>query len=156
MNEKAWLSATRPRVLLEFLGDRVSDRKGRLLAVACVRRHWSVLTDPRSRRAVEVAEEYAEGLCSEEELSEAHAAASQVRSGEAEAYIYAALAAAEAARLPQPGNAEGWARKAAGLRSERVFQCGLIRDLMGNPFRSRVERVRPSDRDGAWGGSSCI
>jgi hypothetical protein len=153
MNEKAWLTATRPWLLMDVLGTgtrgfggqekRLSARQSRLLAAACVRRVWSVLTDPRSRRAVEVAEEFADGLCSEDDLREAHAAASQVQRGATEFHNYAAQAAAEAVRFPEPVRADGWARAATRLRSERVFQCGLIRDLVGNPFRPVLSESVP-------------
>src|SRR5207247_305566 len=38
LDEKQWLEATDPAWMLEFLGDRASDRKRRLFACACARR----------------------------------------------------------------------------------------------------------------------
>jgi hypothetical protein len=47
--------------MLNFLTSRVADRRFRLFAVACYRRVWHLLTDERLRRAVDVAERYADG-----------------------------------------------------------------------------------------------
>ena len=46
--------------MLRFLGDKVSDRKLRLFAVVCCRRIWHLLSDKRSRSALENAEVLAE------------------------------------------------------------------------------------------------
>ena len=48
-----------------------TERKIRLLAVACCRRAWQLLPDDRSRRGVEATERYAEGRITEERLREA-------------------------------------------------------------------------------------
>jgi hypothetical protein len=63
MDENEWEALSEPGHLLFYLWIRhASERKLRLFAVACCGRVWAFLDDPRSRRAVDVAERFADGL----------------------------------------------------------------------------------------------
>lgn len=68
----------------------------RLWACWCVRQQWHLLTDERSRRAVEVAEAFALGAATKADLADAYAAADAANaySAAANAYAYSARAAA--------------------------------------------------------------
>ena len=77
----------------------LDDKTLRLFACKCVREVWHLLTDERSRRAVEVAEMYAMGQATDEELAAARAAwaASDASSAASDAASDAVRAAAWAA-----------------------------------------------------------
>jgi hypothetical protein len=73
MDEEQWFAEDYPEFILGDLQDSemLSERKARLFGVACSRRIWHLLTDERSRRAVDVAERFTEGAATAEELREA-------------------------------------------------------------------------------------
>jgi hypothetical protein len=75
VTESAWDTCTEPQPMLAFLRGKASDRKLRLFAAACCRLVWDDLTTHRSRRAVEAAEEHADGLATEADLLWAHSQA---------------------------------------------------------------------------------
>lgn len=60
MTETEWLACGDAWDMVQALGDHPSDRKLRLYTCGCCRRLWHHLTDEQSRRAVELAERYAD------------------------------------------------------------------------------------------------
>jgi hypothetical protein len=80
VTEAEWDGCNDPAPMLKLLGDygRASERKLRLFVCGGCRNLWSLLTDERSKRAVEVAERYADGLAGKEELTAASAGADSV------------------------------------------------------------------------------
>src|SRR5438105_3713198 len=67
MTEEEWLTTTDPDRLLKAIRAK-SRRKGGLFVCACCRRLWPNLPDPRSRRVVDMAEEFLDGGVSLDEL----------------------------------------------------------------------------------------
>lgn len=77
MTREEWDACRRPRDMLAGL--RLADpRKLRRFSIECCRRILHLPPDPRSRRAVEVAERYNEGLATDEDLRAARDAAHDV------------------------------------------------------------------------------
>jgi hypothetical protein len=124
-----------------WLAENTSDRKLRLFAVACCRRHWDWLLDARSRKVVEVGEHYADGQATSDELAEAwdgaYQAAQTLEQAPARAAVLTALQ-----RMYTPGynHSARHAALAAGpvggmaWIEERRLQSADVRDIFGNPF----------------------
>jgi hypothetical protein len=75
MNESAWDAGRDLWKMIESVSQLPDPKPARRFACACVRRVWSNLVDERSTAAVEIAERYLEGQCTEEELHAAWSAA---------------------------------------------------------------------------------
>jgi hypothetical protein len=145
MTEQEWLQDTDPQPMLEYLRGKASDRKFRLFAVACCRRIWNLLADPRSRRAVRVAECHADSRLADHELAAVVRGArrsarglERQRAGGTEPTVadWAYQAAALVADGPPHQTAE-YAARASGDGAERQAQADLLRCIFGPiPFRS--------------------
>jgi hypothetical protein len=151
MTEHEWQSCADLGRMLACLHDTLDDRKARLFLVACCRRVWPVFTDERSRRAVEAAEQFANGEIDAAALAEAHRSALEVPSFGTD--WYRATAALHPANFRVSWTSVGLccarlARAVAGdeaqwlstawqdrLREEYAAQCALLRDIAPCPFR---------------------
>lgn len=157
--EEEWLTCTDPLTMIRHLRGKVSDRKLRLFACACCRRVWDHLSEEQSRKAVEIAEAFAEGKATSEEMKSAYSALPHVGSMPA---CVAHANADRAARSAASATADiAWSSvyidegvglfvsegtdQAANRRrgAESSAQCALLREIIGNPFK-------PVPLDPAW------
>jgi hypothetical protein len=150
MTEAEWAASRDSHAMLRrcrrFI--RQHPRKGRLVAVACCYRIWHLLTDPRSRAAVDVAAQHVELLASKEEMlaalqaaGTAHHEAFAAKGKEGASAEWAAYFAAD----PDAWHAAEYARNYAyvaagdpvvGPGPEKAAQAQLIRCALGPlPFR---------------------
>ncbi len=162
--KRDWLiwTVSRPGVFPDTVLRKLACRFVRETPLHDGRKVWDLLTDERSRKAVEVAERYADGKATEQELAAADAAA--YAAADAYAAAYAALAAADvAAREAAYAAAYAAAREAvraavraaayatyaakdaadaaeaAAHAAAKAAQVQMIAEL-GNPFKERVGR----------------
>jgi hypothetical protein len=152
MTEAEWLTGTDCRAMMRALRGRASDRKLRLFAAACWQRLRHLLQDGHLRWFLGLLEPHADGLVPPQEIAAARQAVwvavqslMQVRpTGETREQLAARrlgrwgadenawTAAVEAGRTARGVAAQigEWAAAA-----ETKFQCDLLREVFGNPFR---------------------
>ncbi len=132
MTEGQWEASRQPEEILYHLGERASQRRLRLFACAVCRLAWRLLTDERSRRAVEAAERFANGEA-RGALGLTWAEASRVSPLGEGAYL-AALVAIMRAEDGAPFKTASSMTENSGV-VPRSVQADLMRCLFGNPFR---------------------
>lgn len=133
MTEEQWPACVQPLPMEQYLEGAVSDRKARLYVCACSRLIWDLLTDPRSREAVEVAERLADSDDTEEQRRRAYRRAMTVAMAGGGCYDVPFVPTC--ALRAEPSLAH-MGRSAANHSDvgEGTF-CDLLRELFGNPFR---------------------
>jgi hypothetical protein len=78
MTDEQWLNSDEIPHLIDYVYRKASRRKLQLTAVAACRQLMHLLVDSRSRHAVELAEKFADGLTTPEELASAEEGAKAV------------------------------------------------------------------------------
>jgi hypothetical protein len=148
LTEEEWLEKANPLKMVSFLrASRASERKLRLFGCACCRGVWNLLPNDASRKAVEVAERFADKFAKRRDLNQAALACAgeAVRSSHnpAEAVVkvslqWAAWITAYNAQVLAAGTgpfqASELARHLAAEEMEGRQQRKLLHDIFGNPF----------------------
>jgi hypothetical protein len=158
MNEDEWLASADPIAMLDYLEGKVSDRKLRLFACACVRRHWGLLRYRTPREAVELAERLAEGQADAQAVEDMRQTA-EMSGGTAPMFEQLAYMAAAATLAEQAAEAARTACEfcrqqavrdevyelvsapdevgvnAVASATEYRAQAELLREIVGTPFR---------------------
>jgi hypothetical protein len=143
----AWAACNDPGVMLHAVRGKASDQGLRLFGCACVREIFSLLSDPRSRQAVEVAEAFALRRATAEALAAAEKEARAAEFAVPHAARFAAWAttssdawaaawdsswdAAEAAATPR--KVDGKTMVPIAFATVRTRQAGLLRVLVPPP-----------------------
>ena len=150
MTEAEWLACTNPRRMLEFVRFTAPPRCISLFSCACCRRIWPLLSDERSRVAVEAREGEASGMVGEVELAAALEAGRAAREEARGAFRFAteeldrrpeaAPAWAAGAAVTPPYVAHRFAAQAAACLArghwetefarEQAAQADLLRDIV--------------------------
>jgi hypothetical protein len=145
MTETEWLNSENPAAMLSYLGDGteawrhkhwLSDRKLRLLACACCRQVWPLLSE-RSREAVSVAERFADGQATELELHDAYGDAYEdVASPEFESEL--AWSTCSTGIVQVERHLLQWFSVST---KHAAAQSAILRDIVGNPWRPWARSV---------------
>jgi hypothetical protein len=147
MNEAQWLSGTDPTLMLDHMRESggASDRKLRLFAVACCRRLLHLRWPDTVQESLEVAERFADGQATAEDLRRAAADASWYGGAFPLGLRAGAVARACGSDARDAASATGQVvsalyvaagRSDSVRRAEAAEHADLLRCLFGNPFRA--------------------
>jgi hypothetical protein len=168
VSKSEWNTCDDPQALLSFLAGRASQRKLRLLAVACCRQLFTdVIAEEQTRAAIGVAERYADGWVTKQDLTAARQAATAAwePSWRAKRAVWWTTygRAAAAARgvlgqpVPPPWRHDGLRapreRPAPLARAALAPLCAVVRDLFGPPVFREVH-IEPAWL--AWKGGATV
>jgi hypothetical protein len=143
VTEAEWLAETDPQAMLEFMCGKASERELRLFAVGCCRRVWPGL-GKHGRRAVDVAERYADGQADERELKDAEYA-SRFRPYAGDAAAHAACISRQDLSTSQVALDAYLVLSSQAVRAvESNVRVSILRCVFGNPFR------RAGSLEAAW------
>jgi hypothetical protein len=159
MTEQAWLESANPNLMLDFLRGKVSDRKLRLFACACIRSYWvwARLQYESSRLAVEMAERFVDGEATSDDLDAAWVAA-RVPTMSAGFVDLSYACAADGAATWTANRSCDWNVAIKVLEYIRWWHDApldgstpdrILRDIFGNPFR-------PVSLDPSWRTSTVV
>jgi hypothetical protein len=126
--------------------ETLSDRKLRFFVCAYCRAIWHLLKDKRSRKAVKIGEQFADGLVTEEQLEKAHHSALTIavappeerRPGDFILRRWAMVAhlATNGKLLLRSQITMEFPDLLTDLNADSIAQpCEILRDIFGNPFR---------------------
>jgi hypothetical protein len=158
MKEAEWCACEDAFSMLHARREKLNNRKLRLFAVACCRRVWDRLTTERQKKAVELAERFADGEITREQFKRSRRAALVAESGglaadavnyalHNDAFNAARFAAGNAAplaveeRVTLGGVGSVLRYSGAAEQLERRVQAALLRCIAG--ARYRLPKVKP-------------
>lgn len=155
MTEIEWLACADPHPIWKCLHGRMSDRKRRLLYCGCCRHVWRLLVDDDSRRAVDAAERFADGLITRRTLRKHYVRANgvlqRVESDDVTPFLNVMVAAfAMCTTNPTPGGVHWYDDEVKKLQEAQ--EAHFLRDIFGNPFRAVI--IDPAWR--SWNDSTPV